>query len=323
VNGRLAREGAEAFEVRLPRECEKPDLYGMLAAVFPEEDWLWRAATEGRAALHTWTPLCAILDGQVVGNVARFDMDVLLGGVPRRVAGIAGVATRADRRRRGVATGLMAATLAKIDADGLPSVLYTDLPQVYEAHGYRAVPQRCVAIRVGELPGGSPDDAVEPVDVLDADTLACVAAIYTVIYPNYDGKIVRVPGYWAFNRAYFDHNDNERILLCAGSARDAGYARVARESDRLLVSEFCCAPEDDDATRALLESIGAEAASAGVGSLTFALLPGHFLWGVLDAAGAKGRPEAGANREVFMVRGPGGGAAEGMDDLQWSLADRF
>lgn len=313
----------ETADIRPPRPDEIPALYDLLAGVFPGEGWLYAALKEGRAHLYTARPLVLVAGGRIAGSASRFDLTVCLAGRPVPAAGIAGVATPAPFRCQGVARRLMAAWMRELNADGAPGILFTGAPAVYEPHGFRAVEQHYVTVPAAGIPPPAGGLRCDEVRRLDADALRRAAGLYDAS-PNADGKVLRDARYWEFYQTLFNHSETLSLLFLRRRGGDAGYVRVERETDRLLVSELHCAGADLDAAQALLGAAARAASAYGRPTLTLALPETHLAWRALDAWGARPEPESGATREVFMVRGPfGAPPAPPLSRLRWSLADKF
>lgn len=310
-------------EIRPPQPDELPALYRMLTEVFPIEDWLYAAVEQGLAHLYTFRPLVMFAGGQIAGSACRFDMNVWLDGRPVTVAGVAGVATPEPFRRQGVARRLLTALMKDIDRAAAPSALFTGAPAVYEAHGFRVVEQGYATVSTAEFPtliGGLRHDEVRK---LDSAALRRAVKVYGES-PNADGKVVRDARYWEFYQTLFNHSEKLSLLFLRRQGADAGYARVEREADRILVSELHCAEGDLEAAHALLAATAKAASVTGRHMLTLALPEKHMVWRALDAWGVQSHTETGATREVFMARGPLGAApAPPLSRLRWSLADKF
>ncbi len=297
----------------------------MLADSFPIEGWLWPAMSQHdpEFSLYNWSALCLFHKGQIIGNAARMDITVWFEGERLGIAGIASVATVKRYRRMGVARTLLSAWLERIDRDGLPSALFYEIPGVFESSGYRVVPQGHVQIEITTIPVDAHGLHSEQVRRLDETVIRRLDRIYTREYPNYNGKILRDEGYWQFYKTYFNRDDNKRILLCRCGLADMGYARVEAEADRLLVSEFCCGPDDQTVIEALLSFVYRVAQSHGLEQMILALPDEHFLWGFFKERGIATRPESGIERVSFMLRGPRGEPPGRLSQLRWCLADKF
>mgnify|MGYP006286687925 CR=1 FL=1 len=313
------------MEIRPPRPSEWRMLCRMLAESFPVEGWLWPAMSQHdpEFSLYNWSPLCMFHKGQIIGNVSRLDISIWFEGERLPIAGIASVATVKRYRRMGVATTLLSSWLERIDRDGLTSALFYRIPKVFERSGYRTVPQGYVTIEPAGIRGAAHGLDAEQVRRLDETVIRRLDRIYAREYPNYNGKVLRDEGYWQFYKTYFNRDDNKRILLCRCGLADMGYARIEDEADRLLVSEFCCGPDDQPVIEALLSFIYKAAQRHGVGQMSLALPDEHFLWGVFKERGIATHPEIGMERVSFMLRGPRGDPPGRLNQLRWCLADKF
>jgi hypothetical protein len=81
-------------------------------------------------------------DGRPVAHAGVLQYDILLDGVRVPVAGLHAVCTEPSYRGRGLARRALGEALSWVDERGLPAVLATDKPGVYEPHGFRVVSER-------------------------------------------------------------------------------------------------------------------------------------------------------------------------------------
>ena len=102
-----------------------------------ELGWDWEAVT---------TPFVEEVDGTVVSHAGVLEYDLWIEGERVSVAGLHAVCTLPDHRGRGHARSVLNRALAYVDSKGLPAVLATDKPGVYEPHGFRVVPERRFAV---------------------------------------------------------------------------------------------------------------------------------------------------------------------------------
>ena len=310
-------------KIRPPRGDEWPALCRMLTEVWPVERWLWDGVRSGEIDLYRWRSMCMFLDDTVLGSVSRIDITIRLKGRPVVVAGIGAVTTAAAYRRMGIAKRLLTEILKDVDRDGLPSALFTDLPRVYESSGFHAVAQDYPALSTGQIPINAFGLHAEQIETLDDLAIQRMARVYSGEYPDYDGKVVRDPDYWKWYGEFFNHAQGKRIIICRCGDSDLGYVRVEGEPDRMLVSEFCCAPGDAETARALLSFAQEAAVGRGLKLITLALPQAHFLWDLLRRNQVPSEPETGARRESFMVRGPKGREPTELGQFNWSLGDKF
>ena len=123
-------------EIRTPKDPQKlKRLYLMLAEVFPVEKKLFEDVDSGAQTLYNWEPHALYLGDEPLGNVSIVTFQLQSGGRLQTTAGIASVATPERYRGMGVAKHLMNHVLEAIDAQSLPSVLFTSLPRVYAGMG--------------------------------------------------------------------------------------------------------------------------------------------------------------------------------------------
>jgi GNAT superfamily N-acetyltransferase len=137
---------------------------GLLDRVFPLLDAAWPGMSGHRdkAALlgSHWTestPFVFEEDGEVIGHVGVLELPYVLEGTPVRAAGIHAVTTREDRRGKGVARALLAEAVEYASRDHETLVLFADIREVYEPHGFRVRPRhRFIGSWSGEGGGAPP-----------------------------------------------------------------------------------------------------------------------------------------------------------------------
>ncbi|MCB9556582.1 MAG: GNAT family N-acetyltransferase [Deltaproteobacteria bacterium] len=100
-----------------------------------------QAASVGAHWEDVTTPFALLEGGRCLAHVGVISHPMHLGGAdPLRVAGIHAVCTAPDRRQQGLSSRLLAAAVAWAATDHEVMKLHTDLPAVYERHGFVAVP---------------------------------------------------------------------------------------------------------------------------------------------------------------------------------------
>jgi len=310
-------------EIRPPRPEEWPAVCDLLARVFPIEDWLWSEVASQRACLCRWQSLCMFLDGEVLGHVGRMDIPIWLGGWVMTVAGVASVATAPEWRRHGVAGALLRRLMEGVDRDALCAALFTGVPKVYEKCGFRTVPQEYRAAPASAMPEPRADVSVEEIARLDSQVLARLDRIYSIEYPDHDGKVARDSDYWRWYALLFNNSRGKRILVCRRGRTDIGYVRIEEEPGQLLVSELCSSERDPESIEALVSVAGLAARDRGLGEMHFALPPSHGLWRVMKGLGVPFSSPTVPRREIFMVRGTRASGPCALDGILWSLADKF
>jgi predicted acetyltransferase len=135
--------------------------------------------------------------GEVVGGLIRIPMGQAFGGRFVPMCGIAGVAVRADRRRRGVATDMMRQVLMELWDEGFPlTTLYASNQPLYRAVGYEQAGAnyrgtlRPRDIDVRETEGG-------PTSIATAAERPEVEALYRDCAIQRPGHLDRGPYVWA------------------------------------------------------------------------------------------------------------------------------
>ncbi len=150
-------------------------------------------------------------------------------------------------------------------------------------------------------------------------------ALYSGRCPAYEGKIVRDPGYWIMHQMLFNLFPKLHMALLRRGREPIGYVRLELEPDRVLISELCLDPSDEDATLALLRYASDYARMNRRALMTLALPSQHFAWAVLRRKEVPLEPEMDPVevRETFMARPAKGEDLGALSRLQWSLSDKF
>ena len=166
--------------------------------------------------------------------------------------GIGAVATIPTHRKKGVAAHLLQYALDLIDQQEQASVLFTNVPAVYEKHGFKIVDQQHYrSISVTQIAPNRNEYRHELIEVITDEHVSKMQYIYRDIYPNYDGKVVRDEEYWEAYKMWFNPYQKPKIVFCSSGEKLAGYARFETENDRLIISELCCGKDDT----AVIESL--------------------------------------------------------------------
>jgi GNAT superfamily N-acetyltransferase len=143
------------------------EILELLGSVFPG---LGPTAQRAIALGMRWelcsTPFVHREDGRIVAHVGVLELPLLLGGEPRRVAGIHGVCTDAAHRGRGLASRLLEEALTFVHARYTTALLTASEPALYERYGFRVVAEHCFT---GPL---DPVEAAAPARVLDRNAAA-------------------------------------------------------------------------------------------------------------------------------------------------------
>ena len=311
-------------EIRMLTGDERLPLYRLLMEIFPTDRPLIAELVDEEDRFPNWPAYSLCSDNEVLGNISLAPMQVWLDGRSTELVGIAWVATREEYRRQGIANRLLRHVLEVVDEQGLPSVLFTGLPGVYEPLGFDVVEQVYLAAPAQQLASGRPKLDSRIHQTLTPDLVETMARIHARSDSNHDGQVVRDRKYWQLYRALFNGNPSVRLLVPEQEDRAAGYVRIETEDGRLLVSELCCPPVAADVARTLLGCVAELATDTERETITLALPSDHLAMRILRRSAVALEPEpAGAPRETFMVRAPGNRPLGPLKKLQWPLCDKF
>ncbi|NUQ63777.1 MAG: GNAT family N-acetyltransferase [Pirellulales bacterium] len=291
---------------------------------FPPDRPLLETVMETGRGFSTWTPYALFCGEKLLGNVSLMPLRIWVEGRFQEVMGIASVATDPTCRRMGVARRLMDHCLAITDRQGLAGVLFTSLPRVYEPFGFCAVEQTYRAIAAERLRVAASTPQCAWNESLSGPMLGLLARIYRTECPDYNGKVDRDAAYWEFYRTLLDASPPTELLISFRGGQPSGYARCELESDRILVTELCANPSDENTAEGLLAEIADRASRRSADWVTLALPPDHFVFRFFqNRAILPEREPEGFRRETFMARPAGGHTGVSLAGLQWSLADKF
>jgi len=122
-------------------------------------------------------------------------MGQFFGGQTVSIAGVAGVAVRADRLRRGVATEMMSRTLAELHAHGVGlATLYASTWSLYRRVGFEVAGTRSLARFPPTLVRGWDHDL--SVRIATIEDRPAVAELYRTIAREHDGHLDRCAYIW-------------------------------------------------------------------------------------------------------------------------------
>jgi N-acetylglutamate synthase-like GNAT family acetyltransferase len=123
-------------------------LFDLLDEVFPG---LRAAKEEGARLGASWesvsTPFVLEEKGRVVAHVGLIGLPLVVMGRPTTVGSVHAVATRADRRRRGLCRRLMEEMLAYAEGRYETLVLTTEHPEYYTPFGFRVLQEHRFTVR--------------------------------------------------------------------------------------------------------------------------------------------------------------------------------
>jgi predicted acetyltransferase len=309
-------------EIRSPVDpLELRRLYEMLAEVFPVERKLFQDIISGAHTLYNWEPHTLYQGDEPLGNVSIVMFHLQNGSRLLKTAGIASVATPERYRGMGVAKQLMNHVLKVIDAQNLPSILFTSLPRVYTGLGYQLVEQGLKQTAVKTL-DRTEELSIRRLTRLNKEALGTAEKLYSRLFPH-DGKLFRDEEYWRRYCSSVKNSDKVEFAFCSRGDKAVGYARLEYESDRVLLNEFYAPAESSEINTALWNWACTAAKEKGKDLISIALPQVHGLWVFLGKNCLEVEPETGVEREVFMVRMPKHEPIKWLSGLRWSLSDKF
>jgi predicted acetyltransferase len=310
--------------VRQPTGETLREMYRILWEMFPYDRPVYEEMLRTNKPFYTLISYALYEGEEFVGHAGIMPLRMWMNGRVLEVVGVGAVATVPKFRRLGVAHHLLTCCTDVIDQRRRLSVLYTELPRTYLAHGFEVVTQHYSACAITPSVWGQAGYELQLLEALNSEETAAMSGIYSNRYPNYNGKIDRDESYWDLYRMLFNPYPKPRIFLGRRGGKVYGYARFDQEDDRITITEMCCSPDNAELAEALLKNAWDYAARKGIALCSFALPPEHFVWPMLRQKGIKLAAEpGGVRREVFMARPTPGEPLAEIRNLQWSLADKF
>ena len=302
-------------------------MYEDLWKIFPYDRQVYDQILNKGKKLYSLINKALFAGDEFIGNAGLFPLKLWYKGKIVEFIGVGAVATMPKYRRQGVASYLMDRCMDEIDRLNKPSILFTELPSVYDKKGFQIVDQKYKAIKKDDFTLKESELNFRYYETLTSEQIKEIKDFYNNIYPNYDGKIVRTdePDYWDFYTMMFNPYMKPRLVIAKDDFGNVkGYCRFDVDNDRITVTELCVKEDDFASCQALLGFVVRFAKLAGFELLTLAFSKNHLVWNLLKTLNVKSFAEPdGVRREIFMVRPAKGNANEIYNDLLWSLADKF
>ncbi len=295
--------------------------------IFPYDRPVYNAILTENKSLYSVINYALFQEDEFIGNAGLFPLKMWYHGEIIEILGIGAVATMPQYRRQGVANYLMNYCMQKVDKRNKASVLFTELPAVYEKHGFKTVAQEYMAMNVSDLDFEKSNLSLRYYETITSEQIKPIKAFYNDSYSNYDGKLVRgdEPDYWDFYLMMFNPYMKPRLVIATDESGNCrGYCRLEVETDRITVTELCVAEDDIDSCGALLGFVKDFAKLTGYEIITLVVAKEHFVWDFLKERNVEIFAEPkGVRREIFMVRAAEGESVDTYENLLWSLADKF
>jgi len=291
--------------------------------VFPTDQPIYDALMEDGESFYPMRNYALYSGTTLLGNSGIFPFRIWKEGGWKEIYGIGAVATMPEYRRQGVASILLNHCLSLIDSRNSPSVLFTEVEEVYKPLGFNVIHQDYKALITGRILFEKPGNNFRTIKTLSENDLKSLDRIYSSS-PGYTGKVMRNKNYWKFYRIMFDPYEKPEIVFFTGGEIDEGYVRFESDPDRLTITEMSCPEDRPDIIESLLSYMNNKSIQDGFPKLTIALSRDHPVWKLLTEKNIPTVPEAdGVERETFMLRKAADGSESFGESLFWSLSDKF
>ena len=302
-------------------------MYRDLWEIFPYDRPVYNEILNNGKTLYSMKSYSIFKDEQFVGNAGLFPVKMWYGGEMIDFIGVGAVATMPEFRKQGVARHLIQHCIDIVDKSNTVSMLFTELPVVYEKNGSETISQDYMAVKAANIDFDKNDFDFKYYETIDVEQVDLLREFYNNSYPNYDGKIVRTddPDYWDYYVMMFNPYMKPRIVIIKDdNGQCRGYCRFDVDKDRLTITELCTGEDDADSCGALLCFVAEFARLTGFEILTLAICVDHLVWDLIRRSGIEIAVEPeGVRREVLMIRPAKGENLDHYNDLLWSLADKF
>ena len=199
---------------------------------------LWRRRT---SALSDYVGVFAVEHGIVVGQTFVFRIPFAFPHGTEIVSGLAGVSTRLDRARSGIAHRILDEVHRREREAGIGyCTLWTNRSwgahRLYEKIGYRDIYTPPIAVRVPDPPRKSASDrTVRPGRRTD---LPEIEALHARFAEGRRGFARRVPGIARVAAAAGELRPKEQVLVMVDNGRLSGYAVVDASRNRIVCGEL-------------------------------------------------------------------------------------
>ena len=308
-------------EMRAPsRQEELLRLYDFLKAIFVVDQPFFDALSEIERPLDNYLPYTLYNGEEILGVVALIPIRLWWGRREVELFGIASVATAPEYRRQGIVKHLLSHCLGIADKQGCLSVLFTDVPGVYEGAGFRKVEQKYYAARTEQLHFEDMGFNKKIYTRLTPQQFEEAAEFYRESYPNYDGKVIREGDYQKIYELFFNPYDHSKIIFCTDELSLQGYIRIENKNNELEVTELCYEVSEPETAESLLAGAMDYARENELKKIKFRLFPNHHAWDIIKQKSEALEEEAVSD---FMLRAAGDKDPGEFSALQWSGSDKF
>jgi predicted acetyltransferase len=215
------------------------------------------------------TTLVGHVGGDLVATARIFARNIRWGEDTLTAGCIGNVATDPDHRRRGHAAKIMTRTIEVMESRGFEiSLLFTDLPRVYEKVGYEVWQQSVWSANASEAVAGE-DHRLAVREADQRSDLPSLMQIHNAFDSGHFGPAIRTERHWLSMPAMYPGDDTLALVALAES-EIRGHVRVMRESDgRLRVHELSAV--DAEAGVAVLGAAAQRCASLGATEISITL----------------------------------------------------
>ena len=186
------------MEVRAVRDTELQETIDLQCQIFrPDGQERYFRYIHGDSSYRLDQTRVVLVDGRIIATLRVWDREMRIGSTPLRMAGVGGVGTHPDHRRKGYAAAMMRDVAEWFVASGYHmGLLFTEIPcRYYAGVGWSGVPMPGFSIAPERFSdAGDRDWAIEPYD--DVRDLEQTAALYDLYNARQSGSIVRSRAHW-------------------------------------------------------------------------------------------------------------------------------
>jgi predicted acetyltransferase len=215
-----------------------------------------------------WHTREMLIDDQVVCWLTVIDYQMRIGSTSVRMAGIAGVETKYEHRKKGYMRVLFDDTLKYMTAGGYDVSLLFGIPDFYDKFGYAPCLADCkTALQTRDAERAAATAPACQIRPFESADLPDILALYERANASRTGSLVRTAEHFkGFQKGTWWDQPAEAVTLLDAQGRFAGYAAWDKRADAVNVIEA----ESLDATLhpALLAEFARQAIAKRCGQIT-------------------------------------------------------
>ena len=187
------------MEIRAVRENELQEMIDLQCRIFrPDGQERFHQYIHGDSSYRLDQTRVVLVDGRIVATLRVWDREMRVGSTPMKMAGIGGVGTHPDHRRKGYAAAMMRDVSEWFGANGYQlGLLFTEIPcRYYAQFGWAGVPMQGFSIVPGRFDNAHDHEGWTVERYKDERDLEQAVSLYAAYNQMQSGSIVRRRAHW-------------------------------------------------------------------------------------------------------------------------------